>query len=324
VSRAVRRTLSSVVVAVIACGAAAPAHATYPGRNGMLAWGYGHYESCIDEQCHDAVEIKALDFESHTRLLLACDALSPAFSSNGGMLAFYRPGQGVFTRAAAPPARATAVPGLTDAFGPAWAPSGRRLAFHMFASRTSADADIYTARRDGSGLQRLTLGGHSFGPVWSRDARLAFSWEGARPGVFVMNADGSGRHRVTRAPGPHPPSDPQAGSLDLAQSWSPDGEQIAFARRRRDGRKRVYVVRAGGRGLHRVARGAAFAAWSPEGNRIAVAPQSGRRISIVRPGGDGRHTLTIEPEQGAARCRNNHANNLTTGFAGLDWLPLPR
>ncbi len=48
---------------------------------------------------------------------------------------------------------------------PRWSPDGRHL---VFASDRTGSYDIYTVRADGSGLRRLTRGGDSYTPDWSR------------------------------------------------------------------------------------------------------------------------------------------------------------
>ena len=67
-----------------------------------------------------------------------------------------------------------------------------------------------------AGLRRLAADAR--GPAWSPDgARIAYT-SVARGGVWVMNADGSGKRRVTPAPG----------GADWV-AWSPDGRQILFS-----------------------------------------------------------------------------------------------
>ena len=48
---------------------------------------------------------------------------------------------------------------------PRWSPDGRHL---VFASDRAGSYDIYTMRADGSQVHRLTRGGDSFTPDWSR------------------------------------------------------------------------------------------------------------------------------------------------------------
>jgi Tol biopolymer transport system component len=141
-----------------------------------------------------------------------------------------------------------------------------------------------------------------------------------------MDPDGGGgRRRGTFKP--HPPHLGNGGTVEVVQSWAPSGERIAFTRHRRDGGNRVYVVNADGRGLHRVAAGFAYAAWAPDGNRIALAhEQFNRRIVTVRPDGTDRRLLTAASRDGSARCHNDHPGDVRDriGFTGLDWQPLPR
>ena len=77
--------------------------------------------------------------------------------------------------------------------------------------------DVYVVRSDGTGLKRLAA--NAQGPAWSPDgSKIAYTSLSARGGVWVMNADGSGKRRVTPAPG---------GAEWVA--WSPDGRQILFS-----------------------------------------------------------------------------------------------
>ena len=75
--------------------------------------------------------------------------------------------------------------------------------------------------------------------------------------VYVMNADGSGKRRLTRNR-----------ERDFALAWSPDGRKIAF-HSAHDGNFEVYVVNADGSGQRRLTRNAASdggPAWSPARN----------------------------------------------------------
>lgn len=80
---------------------------------------------------------------------------------------------------------------------------------------------IYTINPDGSGLLKLTSTGKNYRPHWSPNgARISYTNEttaGAKD-VWVMNADGTSKQRVTRL-----------GTVNAPASWSPDGQQLAFA-----------------------------------------------------------------------------------------------
>ena len=100
----------------------------------------------------------------------------------------------------------------SDSEDPAWSwpPAAARIAF---ARDTGSGRDIYTMNADGTDEVNLTNtpGVDESAPNWSHDrTKLAFSSSG---GVWVMNADGSGRVRLADG------SDP---------AWSPSGRSIVY------------------------------------------------------------------------------------------------
>jgi len=113
------------------------------------------------------------------------------------------------------------------------------------------------------------------------------------PQIFVIGADGSGRRRLTDAPG---------GSTTPV--WSPDGQQIACVRRS-GGDSHIYVMDARGgsqRALTTGAGRAASPAWSPDGRQIvfAAARDGVSQISVVRSDGSGRRDLAPSPRDQVA------------------------
>jgi len=87
--------------------------------------------------------------------------------------------------------------GQAEAQAPAWSPDGRLIAFELVVG---GRFDIYSVHSDGTHLKQLTRFGDSQWPMWSPTGdKIAFnrSHGAARPGVWIMNTDGSRPHLLT-------------------------------------------------------------------------------------------------------------------------------
>jgi TolB protein len=198
---------------------------------------------------------------------------------------------------------------------PTWSPDGRRIAFltHRLQPGVAGRLEVNVMNSDGSGLRNLTSEWGLEGattpffagfPVWSPDWRkIAFVRERGVQGhsdIYVMNADGTERHRVTRSP-----------QTDGDPVWSPDGLRLAFVRVR-GGRSDIYVVNADGGGLRRLAHAISFRpapgapssgfganpAWSPDGRRIAFMSNRDGTDDIFVVNADGSGLLNMTRSQG--------------------------
>jgi Tol biopolymer transport system component len=209
-------------------------------------------------------------------------------------------------------------------FDPSWSPDGTRVAFR---SERSGDPEIWMMNADGSDQRRLAAG---LSPAWSPDgSKIAYSSPGTIQcppgdsldctGLSIMNADGSGQHRVPNTVGGEYPTwspegkriafnsnmtgdhvmyivDPDGSNLvDLSAvgegwqvDWSPDGSSIIFASGRdqtTDGYDDIYVMRPDGSDIRRLTNLKAYTpAWSPDGEHIVF---SAPGLYVMNPDGSG-------------------------------------
>ena len=140
-----------------------------------------------------------------------------------------------------------------DDDSPAWSPDGRTIAFLRYTKlRGELQDDVYAVAPNGKGLRRLTRTKDSEGPpAWSPDGTKiayvggsSFGLNFDNLGLYVMNADGSGKRQLTR------------GFHVSTPTWSPDGRSIAFHRL-----ADIYVMNADGSSIRRLMRRGSSPAW---------------------------------------------------------------
>ena len=130
-------------------------------------------------------------------------------------------------------------------------------------------------------------------PSWSGDGRrIVFIAEvGTSPAdIFVMNADGTGRQRLTDTP-----------AAEANPAFSPDSTRIAFESNR-DGNSEIYVMDADGRNVRRLTSDPATdqsPAWSPDGTHLAFMSDRNNRAStdiytMSAADGSGLERLTTD------------------------------
>jgi Tol biopolymer transport system component len=196
----------------------------------------------------------------------------------------------------------------------AFSPDGTRLV--LDGSTGSRKSGIYTVRAsDGGDLVRLTPqpGMHpSYSPDGTQvvfeaaDPHLSYGShgsgsEGYPPGsLLVMNADGTGLHRIL------PPA-----FFASAPVWSPDGRWLAFA----GPHCMSFIVHPDGSGLQQIPLGsdaglrcARDASWSPDGTRLVFVG--------VLSGSQGSELFTIR-EDGTDLEQITHTRSI--GYQGPQW-----
>jgi Tol biopolymer transport system component len=164
----------------------------------------------------------------------------------------------------------------------------------------ATQGEIFAMNPDGTGRIRLTRDPGAFDedPAWSPDGtRIAFVKLGdlASPGIYVMNADGSGpRWILEDSTGPTSPS------------WSPDGTSIVFEsglgeERTGSGDRDVFVAEVATGELRRLTSDPArdeYPALSPDGSRIAFTRQSRGDADIYVMNVDGSSVTQLTSGHG--------------------------
>lgn len=179
---------------------------------------------------------------------------------------------------------AVKMPGYTWHGSPQWSPDGAQLAFDANSSG-GGDSHMFLTKRDGSELRDVGVG---WMPSWSPDGKqLTFFITGKnrsqlKPGVWVMNVDGSGREWLCGGWCPR---------------WSPDGALIAYASNH-EGQDSVYVLDVVENTSRRLFTNKfdqinGGTSWSPDSKQIAmiVRVQGEWQLSTVPVSGEGPVTI---------------------------------
>jgi Tol biopolymer transport system component len=175
--------------------------------------------------------------------------------------------------------------------------------------------EVAVVAANGSGLRVLTHDKVTeYNPVWSPDGRqIAFVHPSAHTSsqIWVMTADGTGQHAVTRLR-----TSPSFYALDNepSLSWSPDGKQIVFCAfpSSQGGHEQLYLVDVRTHAVKRlptVATGATDPVWSPDGRWIAfVGADAPDQIFLMAAKSHQVHSLV------------SHGGAKVTGL-GIAWSP---
>src|SRR2546421_722327 len=274
-----RRCLGLALALVLVAMTAAPAHATFPGRNGWIAIGYGYAWKYPEDPYQYVIravnprtgkKITLLDcgqgWEAAPDPAARCVAEWPAWSPDGRSLAFADRTQ----RYGDSPGLGFLVPGrpgfervrVSAAVGRlAWSPGGDRLAVDMRDPGARSDepsSTLATVSRSGGAVTPLGTG-ISWGPDWSSRGELAYS----AGGVNCINSEHPVCGIYTLRPGRSPRLAVRTG---YGPSWSPDGKQLAYTRAT-GGRwgEQVMLVRPGKRPRALTRKGGFDPVWSPDG-----------------------------------------------------------
>jgi TolB protein len=267
---------------------------TGPGRSGLVVF-----------DANWQIVVQNPDGTGRRELTAGSNDFWPTWSPDGTKVAFYRAstttdflhGASIWiANADGSGARNVTDPvavDLLDEWRPTWAPTGDRIAF---ASGSEVDSSLYGAGLDGAPPRLLV--GTDFAPsspVWAPDgksiAMRAGRYDDER-GVYLVNPDGSGLHRLTTR------THQRKG--DSVPAWSPDGSTLVF-HAGDPGVHHIWVVNHDGSGERQLTDAPfpveeLWPAWSPDGRWIAFSRLDHQEftttVMVMRSDGTGARSIS--------------------------------
>jgi TolB protein len=224
-----RRLVVAATAALLTAFASATlqqqASATFPGKNGRIAYTSNETTGCGD--IHLVKPNGSGDRDITNTAPPVCE-YEAAFSPNGRKLVFQR-GNNIWSISS----KGKGLKQLTtteDAAEPAFSPDGRRIVFVRFAEvnrplarhRGGGESDIWIMRKNGTRERQLaSVPGNDTAPSFAANGKL-IAFESSRDGdreVFTMRANGKRQRQLTHND-----------VVDAEPSFSPNSKRIVFAR----------------------------------------------------------------------------------------------
>jgi Tol biopolymer transport system component len=281
-----RTALVTALVGCVVLVLASPAHATYPGNNGLIAF---HSQTAEGTQIF-TVRPNGRDLRQITRV--DGDASTPDWSPDGRKIAFdiatdvsvqiaimNADGSGIHTL--------PILPGNIVEADASFTPDGRRI---LFNTSNGSVEGLWSMKLDGTDRRQIKAG-PSQDPNASPDGRrlafMAFNGEPGGQALFTSGIAGNNPTRLT----------PFSFNVGAKLDWAPDGKQLAFIHNAdfaRPGESaNIATIRPNGTGLRFVTRyrganvNAFVGTYSPDGRWIVFRLEDHGRFGLykVRPDG---------------------------------------
>ena len=287
-----RTALVTALTGLVALVLAAPAHATFPGHNGLIAF---HSDTDQGAQIF-TVRPNGRDLRQITHV--SGNASNVDWSPDGHRIAFNietpdsaqiaimnGDGTGLVTLPVAP--------GNIVEADPSFTPDGRRLVFTTYNGEVEG---LWSMNLDGSG-RRLIKPGSAVDPNVSPDGRriafMDFNGEPFGQALFTLGIDGKRPLQLT----------PFSFNVGFRLGWAPDGRQLAFMHNVDlvDPNRSVNIatIRPDGTGVRFVTDfrdpqvSTAVGSYSPDGRWIVFRLTDHGRFGLYKVHPDGTHLRPI-------------------------------
>jgi Tol biopolymer transport system component len=298
-SRMLFVTTTTILAVCVLLLTAMPAHATYPGKNGRITFISnlsGTYQLyTINPDGSDMRQITNLPPTENT-------IWTPDYSPDGQQIVFSHDMTGALELYTINADGSGLTQVTHDGNGhlfARWSPDGQRFVL-MSGSPEKATTVITTMKTNGSDEVSLTddIPFESYQPEYTPDGKqIVFASQagGLVSAVWIMNADGSNKRRLTDAP-------LEAGGPDL----SPDGKRVTFYSQQNTPKPAaVWVMNVDGSSQQRVTPLGLYPIFSPDGTKLVFTKGTladGGPINLYTMNPDGTHVKKIASDLIVGGC----------------------
>jgi Tol biopolymer transport system component len=294
-----QRSMVSAAVLVVALLAAAPAHASFPGKQGRIAFQWDPNGMAAPEPEIAAINPDGSGFAPLTTNGAAQFDSLPGYSADGARLLFGQFNSGsldfqILIANADGSGQDGLLTSLGPAYDPAFAPDGNSFAY---VCDTGAGTAICARQTSGAALPALADKlGDDLEPAYARDGRLFFSNDNGGDKEIFVRAPSGAVTQLTSNPSDEEEPNP-----------SPDGKLVAFVGGPTGGD--IVVMHSNGTSpvnLTSTAAAESNPSFSPDGKLIAF--ERGGALFAMPTAGGAATPLT----------------NLPSDLSGApDWQPIP-
>jgi len=303
VRSAVVLSVATLAMTAMTMMTAAPAHATFPGTNGLILFGADL------GQGYELFTIKANGHQLHQLTDVTGDALNADLSPDASKIVFEldHPNEAgcsveIMNADGSGITDLTAVAHPSGWNGceaqPSFTPDGTHIVFECYDA--TADIDALCSMDTSGGDRKVIVGGPGFGatdpnvsPDGTKVSFVEYNGQDLGQALSVVNMDGSHLRRVV----------PFSADVAIKQDWSPDGKRLVFTDNADNTAEaaNVATVRVDGTDLRYLTHftnpdmRAYTGSYSPDGDWIVFRLEDHGRYGLYRMHPDGSARTPIMP-----------------------------